>query len=156
MNQHLVRVWGRDEGQIEQLRKPDLREGDDGALCYWFATGTERADFIESWPSGVWVVMDIVNPGIDDLYGEEMETRSMTWADVTLRLPSGSVHTFSMDFGYGYPAHAVRFMFEDGNYSCDCNKRIFLERYCGVPDEIDECGDEIELVSLVVRKVPLS
>jgi hypothetical protein len=40
-------------------------------------------------------------------------------------------------------------MFEEGNYSCDCNKSLFLsEKYA----EIEEwdCGDKIELKNLTV------
>jgi len=40
------------------------------------------------------------------------------------------------------------FMWEEGNYSCDCNKSLFIQRNC-CPDFPEmECGDRITLVSM--------
>lgn len=50
------------------------------------------------------------------------------------------------DFGYGYSEESAIFMFEDGNYACDCNRSIFIRQEYGentIP-ELD-CGDEIKL-----------
>ena len=49
---------------------------------------------------------------------------------------------------------ALRWMWLEDDYGCDCNRGIFIERHCGVdvfPD-LDEwpCGETIELVSLVL------
>jgi hypothetical protein len=54
---------------------------------------------------------------------------------------------------------AARFMYLEGNYACDCNRSLFIDRYCdNAPDEwpgeTDEdgtmpCGDEITLTSLI-------
>ena len=51
------------------------------------------------------------------------------------------------NFGYEYPEESAIFMFEDGNYSCDCNKSLFIQREYGedVIPELD-CGDDIELI----------
>jgi len=50
------------------------------------------------------------------------------------------------DFGYEYEEEMAYWMFYEGNYSCDCNRSLFIERQYGddVIDELD-CGDEIEL-----------
>jgi len=40
------------------------------------------------------------------------------------------------------------FMWEDGNYSCDCNRARFFG--LGGPDEDWPCGDEIEISDLEV------
>jgi hypothetical protein len=47
-------------------------------------------------------------------------------------------------------------MFTDGNYGCDCNKRVFLARERDAPDEeIEEllespkCGKELKLKRIV-------
>lgn len=57
------------------------------------------------------------------------------------------------------PLEVALYMYEEGNYSCDCNKSLFLGRYCDVDFSQDErakckdgewelpCGDTIELVS---------
>ena len=52
------------------------------------------------------------------------------------------------DFGYEYPEEQAVFMFKEGNYSCDCNRSLFIQREYGedtVP-ELD-CGDRITLIN---------
>lgn len=155
---YLLRVWGRDKDRVVALREPDLRERDDGPLCYWFVTPEERQAFIDTIPRGCSVVRDTHDPGDD---GEEViDTRACTYAIVTLRLADGRVGMFEQQFGYGYPRHSAEFMWREGNYSCDCNKRLFLARQCGIDPHYDEddadnpCGDTIELIELVVFTKP--
>jgi hypothetical protein len=151
---YLVRLWGRDQDAVEKLRTPDAVE-DEGALCYWFPTPIERAAFLETIPSACMVVRDKVDPGVD-IEGESIDTRACTMARVTLRLPDGREGTFVQSFGFGYPAHGVEYMWHEGNYSCDCNKRLYLARECNIdPDNADldadvVCGDEIQLVNLKI------
>ena len=53
-------------------------------------------------------------------------------------------------------ARSIYYMWTDGNYGCDCNRKLFIERvYDDVPWEVDEeefpsCGKEITLVSLTI------
>jgi len=63
------------------------------------------------------------------------------------------IYDYEYDFGYAYPIHSAYYMFEDGNYSCDCNKSMFLIEKYG--DEISElgCGDDIELIDLEVIQI---
>lgn len=159
---YLLRVWGRDEGQVKALREPDLIErAGDGPLCYWFHTGEERHFFEAQIPVNCIVMHDRVNPGPDG-DGETLDTRAYTVAVVTLKLPDGRVGMFEQPFGYGYPSHSVKSMWHKGNYSCDCNKRLFLARECGIDPHYDEdgvenpCGDTIELVSIDVFTRPLN
>lgn len=48
-------------------------------------------------------------------------------------------------------AETQHFMWTEGNYGCDCNKKLFIERAAGkeLSDEV-RCGNEIQLLSLVV------
>ena len=52
---------------------------------------------------------------------EGPDVRKRTVARMTFTLPDGRAFPFEFDFGYGYPVDAAEYMFEDGNYSCDCN-----------------------------------
>ena len=57
-----------------------------------------------------------------------------------------------LDFGYEYPEESAIFMFEDGNYSCDCNRSLFIRREYGeyaIP-ELD-CGEEIEMTNYYIK-----
>ena len=51
------------------------------------------------------------------------------------------------DFGYDFKEANALYMFEHGNYSCDCNRSIFIRNEYG-EDAIPElgCGWEIKLV----------
>ena len=77
-------------------------------------------------------------------------THKKTLADITLDY-KGHIYSYTENFGYEYPADSARYMYEEGNYACDCNRSLFIERHCN--DEFQEmgCGDEIKLVSLKIR-----
>lgn len=56
--------------------------------------------------------------------------------------------TLHYDFGEDYPKDAAEFMFTEGNYSCDCNRSLFIKNAygeCSIPEL--PCGDKIELLS---------
>ena len=36
----------------------------------------------------------------------------------------------------------------EGNQSCDCNKSLYIQRYCDPSFPEMDCGDEIQLVSM--------
>jgi hypothetical protein len=41
----------------------------------------------------------------------------------------------------------ARYMWQDGNYSCDCNRLLMLHRAVGLPSEDDPvCGDDRVIV----------
>lgn len=54
--------------------------------------------------------------------------------------------------------HHFWYMWMEGNYSCDCNKRIFLCRSDDTTDEEEDealnspCGDTMKIASLVVTR----
>jgi hypothetical protein len=43
----------------------------------------------------------------------------------------------------------IPFIWEDGNYSCDCNRSLFIQRCCDETFPDFKCGDEIELIGIV-------
>jgi len=49
-------------------------------------------------------------------------------------------------------AQTVEYIYTEGNFSCDCNKRLFLARAYqqDEPDEDDECGD-----TLIIERLTL-
>ena len=158
--QYLLRSWGGDLQAVVKLREPDTYERDDHHVaCWWFDSAEEREAFIKQFSPMLNAVRDRVNPGLDRDGEETIDTRTMTVAVVTLKTPDGQIGTFDMSFGYGYPEHSASYMFEEGNYSCDCNRRDFLHDYCGIGDghlEDMNCGDTIELVSLTFKHIPFA
>jgi hypothetical protein len=54
-----------------------------------------------------------------------------------------------------YPEDAAIWMFTEGNYSCDCNRSLFIRRQFG-EDAIPElpCGDTIKLLNYYIEHKP--
>ena len=52
-----------------------------------------------------------------------------------------------------YPEDDAIWMFTEGNYSCDCNRSLFIRQQFG-DDSIPElpCGDTIELLDYHIEK----
>lgn len=45
----------------------------------------------------------------------------------------------------------IEFMYTDGNYACDCNRKLFLARAKQQPEPVeDRCGDTLKIKSLRV------
>lgn len=42
----------------------------------------------------------------------------------------------------------VDYMWERGNFSCDCNKSLFIQRQCDENFPEMSCGDEVVLISV--------
>lgn len=54
------------------------------------------------------------------------------------------------DFGYGYEEDTARYMFEDGNYACDCNRSRIIKRFYPDFPLIRDCGGDIKMLKLDV------
>ena len=81
----------------------------------------------------------------------EKESEYRTVADMVL-VYGGNRYPYSNDFGYGYEEDSARYMFFDGNYSCDCNKSLFLMREGYDIQELG-CGDEIEIEDFTLKYI---
>lgn len=55
-----------------------------------------------------------------------------------------------MDFSDDDPEwsaqQAAEWMFNEGNYACDCNRSLFINEYCDKDFPDMDCGDTIELI----------
>jgi hypothetical protein len=127
---HLLRLWGGDADAVCEAFSLKRNERDDdahGAIAIWFDTKASRDEFVQRlsrWPN---LARDVHR---DD--GQERgNPHVLTSARVTLEY-KGQQYSFIETFGYGYPWSSVEFMWRDGNYACDCNRSLFLQRQCGV------------------------
>jgi len=57
------------------------------------------------------------------------------------------------DFGYEYPSESVEFQYKENNYSCDCNRSLFIQRYCDENFPELNCGDKIKLIHFKVKTI---
>lgn len=94
-------------------------------------------------------IMEFHNLGVafDEKEGEL--THKDTIALVTLKYQD-KIYTYEDNFGKEYPEDMVRFQYEENNYSCDCNRSLFIQRYCDESFSEMNCGEEIELVNLEI------
>lgn len=59
-------------------------------------------------------------------------------------------YTFTPDYDYDEP-YAALWMWTEGNYGCDCNKSIHIQQHCHNGFHWMECGELINLVSVVAE-----
>lgn len=64
---------------------------------------------------------------------------------------NGNEYYYEENFGKEYTEDSARFMFFDGNYSCDCNKSLFIQRECDESFPEMGCGDEIQIADFRIE-----
>jgi len=70
----------------------------------------------------------------------------------TLKLPNQEEYLSSeITFDFEIDDHTIRYMFDEGNYSCDCNKSAFLCQ-AGLLGIEYPCGETIDLINLEIRE----
>lgn len=78
------------------------------------------------------------------------------WVDVQIRHnPTGEIRVDRqwMIFEPEHGEHPSIFMFEEGNYACDCNRHLFFHRSAGhEPEDDNPCGDAAYSVNLINPK----
>lgn len=84
------------------------------------------------------------------LDNSEEFTHKRTVADLTFSYEN-KIYKFYYDFGLEYPEESAHWMFKEGNYSCDCNRSIFINRYCDDNFEELDCGHVIKLEEMIIR-----
>lgn len=140
----LVTFWGSDHDAAATLVPGDASHRTaGGTTSVWFSTHAERAAFARLLRHFEWVVFR---------QEDGSRTRYRTIAVFTLE-KDGRAYDIEQDFGYGYDPESVHFMFNEGNYSCDDNRSLFIR---SVDPTFPEhgCGDTITLKNLCVEFRP--
>ena len=138
MKEYMAHIWG---GAWNKDANPSI-EKDLGIKegYHYFKTEEERDRFLK-------LIKQYSSQGLvwDLREGEMTHKRTIFVADLKYK---DMVYTIHCDFGYEYPEEQAIFMFEEGNYSCDCNRSLFIQEEYG-EDAIDEldCGEEIEMLN---------
>lgn len=115
---------------------------------FWFDTRAERAEFKKKLSR----VADNRKQIIVFAEYEGPMCKKRTVARMRMRLADGRVFGLSYNFGFGFPEDVARYMFESGNYSCDCNRGAFLDMAYGLPELADlDCGDAITMDDFAVE-----
>lgn len=126
--------WGgvRNEGRAAKFLSTDQQD-------FWFETAANRKEFRERLET-----FADQNNRIVCFTETNSDTRTVA---VMVFQYKGQKYPLEYDFGVGYEERMARFMFEDGNYSCDCNRATFLSEKFQVFNDVDGCGEEIEMLS---------
>lgn len=138
-NEWMVKVWG---GAFNKSAFPSIKSDygiEEG--YYYFDTEKEKDDFCNILNNPIYTKQGLAKNVVCGKL-----THKKTIFVATLRY-KGKEFVIHCDFGYEFSEENALFMFEDGDYSCDCNKSLFIRREYGDSsiEELD-CGGEIEMV----------
>lgn len=113
---------------------------------FFFNTKKDREDYLKSLKK---ISEDLDATVLMCTKEEGYNVRFKTIAVIKLE-HDGKHYSFKYDFGYAYPVNAAYFMFNDGNYACDCNLSLFIRDKCD--DSFPElpCGASIEILDVEV------
>lgn len=139
MKEYMVHIWG---GAFNPDALPSL-ERDHGITegYYYFSTEKEKDDFISLVRQPQYSDQGLMT---DIKYGEMSHKRTIFVGTLKYQDKKFIIH---YDFGYEFEKERAIFMFENGDYSCDCNRSLFIRKEYG-DDSIPElyCGDGIKLI----------
>lgn len=135
----MIHVWG---GAWNRDANPSI-EKDYGIKegYHYFDTEKEKDEFVEIINKPEYTSQGLAR---DIKYGVMSHKRTIFVGTFRYEYIDFTIH---YDFGYEFPEETAIFQFLDNNYSCDCNRSLFIREEYGenaIP-ELD-CGDEITLV----------
>lgn len=137
--EYMVHIWG---GAWNRDAKPSI-EKDLGIKkgYYYFDTEEEKDNFCSILRNPIYYDQGIM---IDVEHKVMSHKKTIFVGTLKYKEKEFIIHH---DFGYEFPEKSAIFIFTDGNYSCDCNRSLFIQEEYG-EDAIQElrCGHDIELV----------
>ena len=77
------------------------------------------------------------------------KNQKRTIAKVLLRYRE-KTYLVRVDFYYNYPRETALFLFEEGNYSCDCNRSSLIQQQCDKEFPDMDCGSEIKMIGIEI------
>ena len=137
--EYMIHIWG---GAWNSDANPSI-EKDLGIKsgCHYFDTEEEKDKFLKLLDNPIYSKQGMAK---DIKYGYMTHKRTIFVGTFKYKDKKYVLH---YDFGYEYPEEQAKFQFIENNYSCDCNRSIFIREEYG-EDAIPEldCGNEIELL----------
>lgn len=136
--EYMVHIWG---GAWNYNANPSI-EKDLGIKegYHYFKTEEEKNEFCKHLHNPIYKSQGLM---IDEKYGVMSHKRTIFVGTFKYKDKEFVIH---YDFGYEFEEENAIFMFEHGNYSCDCNRSLFIQEEYG-EDAIPElnCGWDIEM-----------
>lgn len=140
MKEYMVHIWG---GAWNHDANPSI-EKDLGIKegYHYFSNEEDKNNFISKLQ--LYRHLGLMT---DIKYGEMSHKDTIALIDFKY---NNEIYSIEYNFGKEYEEESARFMFYDGNYSCDCNRSLFInKKYENFPDM--SCGDNIEMVSFRIE-----
>ena len=137
--EYMVHIWGgawNDDANPSIEKDLGIKDG-----YHYFQTEKEKDRFCELLNNPIYSKQGIAR---DIKYGYMTHKRTIFVGTFKYKDREYVLH---YDFGYEYPEEQARFQFLENNYSCDCNRSIFIREEYGedaMPEL--ECGNEVELL----------
>lgn len=137
--EYLVHIWGgawNSDANPSIEKDLGIKEG-----YHYFKTKTEVDNFIVLLDNPIYKNQGLM---VSTKYGYMTHKRTIFVGTLKYK---DQVFIIHRDFGYEYSEKDAVSMFEDGNYSCDCNRSLFIRNEYG-DDSIPflPCGNKIELL----------
>lgn len=137
--EYMIHIWG---GAWNREANPSIEKDlgiKDG--YYYFKKEEDKNNFLELLNNPIYSKQGIAK---DIKYGYMTHKRTIFVGVFKYKDKEFVLH---YDFGYEYSEKQAIFQFTENNYSCDCNRSIFIREEYG-EDSIPEldCGKEIELL----------
>ena len=147
MKEWMVHVWGgawNDDAEPSIEKDYGIKEG-----YHYFESEEEKNKFLEILNKPEYFEQGIAR---DIQYGNMTHLRTIFVGVMRYRRQNFIIYC---DFGYEFSAESAEFMFLEGNYSCDCNRSLFIRRKYG-DDAIPvlNCGNEIKLAYWYIKYEP--
>ena len=143
--EYMLQTWGgfyNEEYQKMHGYKPGY---------FWFDTTEERDAYVQELKTAEQKYSDCLFAAIATYAAEGEYTRLLTIAKMVF-VYHGNEYPYEYNFGFGYSPEGAEFMFTLGNYSCDCNRSLFIGETNADFHELD-CGNEIEMINFEVVQV---
>jgi len=141
MKEYMIHIWG---GAWNEDSYPSIKDdlGIEGGY-YYFKTKKEVEEFSES-------LKPYEHLGLARDYKEGEMSHKRTIAIMDFKYNS-KIYKIEYDFGYEYEEESAEFMFFEGNYSCDCNKSMFIQEQCDEDFPDLNCGELINIISFDIE-----
>lgn len=139
MKEYMIHIWGgawNNDANPSIEKDLGIKEG-----YYYFKTKEAKNKFCELLHNPIYENQGLM---IVEEYGVMSHKRTIFVGTFKYKDREFILH---YDFGYEYKEERAVYMFEHGNYSCDCNRSMFIRGEYGddaMPDL--DCGDSIKLL----------
>lgn len=140
--EYYLYFWG--EIQNDSIIEKELGIKD---VDFWFLSKNERKLFKDKLST----IADKHNVIIGFREEEGTDVRLRTVASMVFKVDQKKF-PFKYDFGYSYDVDAAEYMFRDGNYSCDCNRSLFIKEKHPAFDLLP-CGDSILMEDFKIHQI---